>query len=68
MFASYVIYSIKQTCLNSFPVITPLASYVIYSIKQTSFIVKKSPFCLLVMLFIVLSKPILSPDTTSRVC
>ena len=55
-FASYVIYSIKQT-VNIFVYhVDKFASYVIYSIKQTKIKNGLSKICLLVMLFIVLSK------------
>ena len=56
MFASYVIYSIKQTTLKGIVIALPFASYVIYSIKQTKDIGKLQYTRLLVMLFIVLSK------------
>ena len=56
MFASYVIYSIKQTGNLEFFVKILFASYVIYSIKQTWKRRQEKIPCLLVMLFIVLSK------------
>ena len=55
-FASYVIYSIKQTTSAFFSDLFLFASYVIYSIKQTLTYNKKHDLSLLVMLFIVLSK------------
>ena len=59
MFASYVIYSIKQTDYPKSKYNYMFASYVIYSIKQTELKQIALSGCLLVMLFIVLSKPLL---------
>ena len=56
MFASYVICSIKQTTAATYAGLLLFASYVICSIKQTTLNALYNTQCLLVMLFVVLSK------------
>ena len=68
MFASYVICSIKQT---NDPIAIwkdKFASYVICSIKQTSVSPKSFKICLLVMLFVVLSKLTIKLILSNTVC
>ena len=62
MFASYVICSIKQTSVINLLFKFWFASYVICSIKQTINATLWSRWCLLVMLFVVLSKLLLNND------